>query len=114
MTTALCLTCGDTKFGALCPCPSCNADSTGDHNLDIAFSDHRIPVADLKKLGKVIESINAQTDDKDIRFWTFISYISKNHDNILSADTPDEIQTSVSDLLSKLDLPTFEIALEDS
>jgi len=23
MTDALCLNCGDIKFGALCPCPSC-------------------------------------------------------------------------------------------
>ena len=80
MTTALRLYCGKTKFGAFNPCPSCDAPATGDHNLDIAFSDHRVPVADLEQLGKVIRAINAVTENQDVRFWSFISYISRNHD----------------------------------
>ena len=42
MTQALCLHCGEIKFGALCPCPQCQADSTGNVDLDIAFSDFLI------------------------------------------------------------------------
>jgi len=42
VTWALCLNCGEVKFGAICPCPKCNVESTGDMNLDIAFSDHHM------------------------------------------------------------------------
>ena len=48
MTWALCLNCGEKKFGAICPCPSCQAESTGDINLDIAFSDHHMSVETIK------------------------------------------------------------------
>ena len=38
MTMALCFNCGDIKFGAICPCPKCQAESSGDMELDIRAS----------------------------------------------------------------------------
>jgi len=114
MTTALCLRCGETKFGAFCLCPACAAPATGDHNIDIAFSDHRIPLANLKKLGDVIREINATSDDPDTRFWTFISYISNNHNELLSATPPQELIDSVEEILSSTQLPTCDLQLMET
>lgn len=113
MTTALCLHCGETKFGAFCPCHSCKAPATGDHNLDIAFSDHRIPVTNLEQLGNVIRVINAASDDPDTRFWTFISYVSRNHNELLSATPPPELQERIDRVLSSVDLPSVDLKLKE-
>lgn len=113
MTTALCLNCGATKFGAFCPCHSCKAPATGDHNLDIAFSDHRIPVTSLEQLGNVIRAINAATDDPDTRFWAFISYVSRNHNEVLSATPPTELQEHIDRVLSSIDLPSVSLKLKE-
>lgn len=113
MTTALCLHCGETKFGAFCPCHACKAPATGDHNLDIAFSDHRIPVTNLEQLGNVIRTINTATDDPDTRFWTFISYVSRNHNELLSATPPTELQEHIDRVLSSIDLPSVNLRLKE-
>jgi hypothetical protein len=72
MTLALCLNCGVTKFGAVCPCPQCKFSTTGDFNLDITFSDHRFSKTTLQAFGAVIASIHRVCDDGQLRFWTFI------------------------------------------
>ena len=113
MTTALCLRCGETKFGAFCQCHSCDAPATGNHNLDIAFSDHRIPVGSLEQLGGVIRSVNEASDDPDTRFWAFISYVSRTNDELLSATPPSELQERVDSILSSIQLPLFELKLKE-
>src|SRR4051794_1647899 len=72
MTWALCFNCGETKFGALCPCPSCQEGSTGDINLDIAFSDHHMAVETIKEFGEVVRAIRRACDEDELRFWSFI------------------------------------------
>lgn len=90
MTWALCLNCGDTKFGALCPCPACQAGSTGDVNLDIAFSDHYMAVETIKEFGEVVRAIRRVCDEDQLRFWSFIAFISSHHPEILNVElTPD-------------------------
>ena len=79
MTWALCFNCGATKFGAICPCPQCGFTSTGDMNLDIAFSDHRLSEETLRAFGAVVGSIHRVCDDDHLRFWTFIHYVSTRH-----------------------------------
>lgn len=76
MTMALCLYCGDTKFGALIPCPNCKADSTGNMNLDIAFSEHPMSVATIEAFGEVVRAIRRVCEDDEMRFWAFASYRS--------------------------------------
>lgn len=83
MTWALCFNCGATKFGAICPCPDCQLASTGDMNLDIAFSDHYLTEATLKGFGAVVASIRRVCDDDQLRFWSFIHYVSTRHSEIL-------------------------------
>ena len=90
MTWALCFNCGATKFGAICPCPECQFASTGDMNLDIAFSDHRLSQNTLKAFGAVVASIRRVCDDDQLRFWSFIHYVSTRHPDLLSVNMPAE------------------------
>lgn len=109
MTTALCLQCGSSKFGALCPCPRCGAGSTGDVQLDIAFSDHHLSHKTIDGLGKVIEVIGGACDEPPVCFWTFIRYVSRNHPGILTAEPPAELAERVDSLLSRLTFPPVEV-----
>ena len=63
MTIALCFNCGHMKFGAICPCPECRIASTGNMNLDIAFSDHWMSVDTIRAFGEVIRAIRRVCDD---------------------------------------------------
>ena len=109
MTWALCLSCGETKFGALCPCPKCEAGSTGDMNLDIAFSDHHMSKSTIGDLGKVIEKIRAVVTDDELSFWTFIRYVSVHHSSILGVDLNPEMAAKCDAVLSQIQLPEIQI-----
>ena len=109
MTWALCLSCGEVKWGALCPCQKCGVASSGDTSLDIAFSDHHYSKRTLVQFGAVIAAINAVSDDDDVAGWAFIRYVSDNHPEILSADTPPEIQGEVERVLNAADLPPVQV-----
>lgn len=109
MTWALCLSCGEVKWGALCPCEKCGVASSGDMNVDIAFSDHHYSKRTLVQFGAVVAAINAVSDDDDVAAWAFIRYVSDNHPGILSADTPSEIQGEVERVLNNADLPPVQV-----
>jgi len=113
MTFALCFNCGDTKFGALNPCPSCSAPATGDINLDIAFSDHHIPKDGLEKLGEVVAAIKKQSDDQELCFWTFIHYVSLNHPSVLGVDLKSDVQAKADVIPARLTLPEFSVESDD-
>ena len=105
MTWALCLNCGEVKFGAICPCPKCQVASTGDMSLDIAFSDHFLSKTMLEDLGQVVKTIHSASSDEELCFWTFIRYISVDHSSILSVKLDPEMQTQCDQLLQQVDLP---------
>jgi hypothetical protein len=88
MTMALCFNCGHTKFGAIVPCPECKVGSTGDMNLDIAFSDHRMSVATIGAFGEVVRAIRRVCEDDQLRFWAFIRFVSVNYGDILGVQMP--------------------------
>ena len=100
MTWALCFNCGGTKFGAICPCPDCDVASSGDMELDIAFSDHHMSVDTLKSFGEVVRSIRQVCDDDALRFWSFIRYVSTNHSDILGVTLEPELQTRCDAVLA--------------
>ena len=106
---ALCFKCGDLKFGALCPCLSCDADSTGNESLDILFSDHRLSTGDLTEFGKIVAHFRAKTDDDNLVFWCFIKYISEYHGNLLYAEVPDEFVAKVQEIYVETELPKLAI-----
>lgn len=111
MTTALCINCGETKFGAWCPCPKCRVESCGDRNLDILFSDHQLSVETLERFGEIIKRIATRCDDPAIRFWVFISYLSSHPAQLLSANPPVELADRVETLLAELQLPFVPAAV---
>lgn len=90
MTMALCFNCGHTKFGAICPCPECTVSSTGDMQLDIAFSDHHMSVATIGAFGEVVRALRAVCPDDRERFWAFIHYVSSRHPAVLRVEIPAE------------------------
>lgn len=105
MTWALCLNCGEIKFGAICPCPKCNTASTGNMNLDIAFSDHRMAKETLEEFGQVVAAIHRASSDDELCFWTFIRYISLNHPSILGVNLQPDVQEKSDALLQQITLP---------
>ena len=105
MTWAMCLNCGDIKCGALIPCSTCEAPATGNIELDIAFSDHRIPREKLLELGAVVSEIHRICGDRTLCLWTFLQYVSLHHPTILAIDLKDEAKDAVSNVLSQLNLP---------
>jgi hypothetical protein len=105
MTLALCLACGDIKFGAICPCPNCQVTSSGDMNLDIALSDHRVAVETLDLLGDVIRQIARHCDDEELRPWAFLAYLSEHHSDILTVDLEPVVASRIEDVLDKLEPP---------
>jgi hypothetical protein len=101
MTIALCFNCGRTKFGAICPCPDCLVNSTGDMGLDIAFSDHHMSTRTLEAFGRVVKAIARVCDDDQLRFWSFIRYVSVHHPSILGVKLSPEIEAECDAVLAR-------------
>ncbi|HEY1381898.1 MAG TPA: hypothetical protein VGF55_34175 [Gemmataceae bacterium] len=112
MTMALCFNCGHTKFGAICPCPECGVASTGDMNLDIVFSDHRMSVATLGAFGEVVRAIRRVCDDDQLRFWSFIRYVSVHHAEILGVEQPPDQRAACDAVLTRAAPPP--VVVEES
>jgi hypothetical protein len=105
MTMALCFACGATKFGALCPCPECQAGPTGNVNLDIAFSDHRMSVATIAAFGEVVRAIRLASEDEQVRFWSFIRFVSLHHSEILGVTLAPDLEAECDAVLSRASPP---------
>lgn len=112
MTAALCLHCGEIKFGAICQCPVCGGGSTGDIGIDVAFSDHRIGRRSLESFGALIKQLRAAAQDDDLSACAFLWYISENHPEILTVTFPSEVLERVQRFVEGLSLP--KIAIESA
>jgi hypothetical protein len=109
MTWALCFNCGATKFGAICPCPECKIASTGNWDLDIAFSDHRLSKDTLKAFGEVVRAIRRVCDDGQLRFWSFIYYVSTRHPDVLGVKLPEDEQERCAAVLARASPPAVTV-----
>jgi hypothetical protein len=109
MTVALCLNCGSTKWGAFCPCPACQVSSTGDSDLDIAFSDHHLSHTTLEQLGAVVKAIGTRTTDLDLRIRAFLLYVSTYHPQILTVEFPPDLREQAETVLNGLEIPEVEV-----
>ena len=56
MTTAVCIHCGELKFGSFVPCHSCSGQPSTNHELiiSLAMSDHYLDLDTLKQVGNSI------------------------------------------------------------
>jgi hypothetical protein len=109
MTWALCFHCGETKFGAIVPCPECNVGSTGNMQLDIAFSDHRISKETIAAFGKVVQAIRQVCDDDELRIWSFLQYISINHPDLLKINLDPEMAAKTEATLVAANPPPVSV-----
>lgn len=112
MTMALCLNCGEVKFGAICPCPKCEVASTGDMGMDIAFSDHNLAEETLEELGVVVAAIRKATQDAELGFWAFLVYVTDRWNTIMGLDLEPEFRKRIELLLHRVELP--EVTFRDS
>jgi len=99
MSLALCLKCGNIKIGAFNECDKCGSPSTGNEDLDIQFSDWKLSVENIDFFSNIIQNISNMCSNKKIVFWTFLAYISKEHNEILEVEVPEEYQKDVESLL---------------
>lgn len=106
MTIALCINCGEIKFGAFCLCDKCQVSSSGNQDLDIQFSDHCLAIDTLEEFGSVIKMIQTLCDDANTRYWIFIYYVSKHHPTILKVDLKPDMEARVTELLGDVVLPS--------
>lgn len=113
MTMALCFHCGSTKFGAICPCPQCEVNSTGNMHLDITFSDHHLSVSTLEAFGEVIRALRTACEDDELRFWSFIRYVSVHHPDILGVKLDSNEQERCDALLARANVPPVRIEEPD-
>lgn len=104
MTWAICLNCGDMKFGAMVPCPTCHVTSVGNLGLDIAFTDHRMAKESLEQLSAIMLTIRRSCADDELCFWAFIHYVAVHHPTVLAVDLKDEIRPQVEAILRDLNL----------
>ena len=100
MSLALCLVCGNIKFGALCECVKCGAGTTRNTDLDILFSDWQMSEEFMEELSNIIIKINSIGNNKEVNFWAFLAYMSKEHSDILEINVPNEFRDDVNNLLS--------------
>jgi hypothetical protein len=93
LTIALCLNCGELKFGAFCPCDKCQVGSSGNEDADTLFSDHFLSEVQLDEFSRVLKSLAERCSDSKLRYKAFLYYVSTNHPHILStAFEPDVVQ----------------------
>ena len=109
MTWALCFSCGHKKFGAICPCPECGIQSSGDINIDIAFSDHRISEESISHFGEVVKELCRVCDEPETRFYAFIHYVSQHHSSILAFEMKEEQRKKLNSILAQCIFPKFQV-----
>jgi hypothetical protein len=81
-------------------------------NLDIAFSDHRMLVTTLGAFGEVVRAIRRACDDDQLRFWSFIRYVSVNRPEVLGVSQPPEQQAECDAVLARGNPPP--VVVEES
>jgi hypothetical protein len=104
MTTALCLNCGELKWGALCPCKKCNIRTT-----DIRFSDHYLKRDVLQQLGNVLRLIDQKDVPREIKERVFLYFVSIKIPELVCVQIEDDLKQQVVDIYNQMDLPDIII-----
>jgi len=112
MTAALCLNCGEMKFGVLLPCPKCKTTGIAPMEIGIAFSDHHYTNDTLRQLGIVIKEINTHCDDPMKCLLVFLLYVSQKVPDCPPLDLEVEEAQEIKSILAKCKLPN--VVFEES
>ncbi len=114
MTQALCLSCGEIKFGAFCPCPTCETASTGDIQVDILFSDHVFHEKTLEDLGLLFKAILARAKgDQQLCFSAFIQRVQDGGPRLFATNLPPDARARVEGVLQESALPSVTYRQSD-
>lgn len=111
MTLAICLRCGEKKFGALNDCPLCGTPPSGDSELDILFSDHRMSPEDLDHFARVIRRIKEVTSSFPDAFRVFMVHLGIHYPELVTLDLSAEEFREVGTVLDSLNLEVRELEL---
>ena len=111
MSVALCIQCGNMKTRTLCECDYCGSGPAPDPELEILFSEQMMNVRSLKKFGRLVRDIRQQTDNEDVRFWSFIKIVSSYQAKLASSHPPADLQTDVQRVMFNVVTPPFEVEL---
>jgi len=107
VTVALCLNCGQLKFGALCECFHCGSESTGYDKLDVAFTDWLCSEEELEYFGEIVREIGRHCDDYGLKSIAFAIYISDHHpDNLAIGSINPEVELAARRMLSFCTFPS--------
>jgi hypothetical protein len=87
------------------PCRACGFASSGDAELDLAFSDAKMTAGRLRHFGAVLAAIRAATDDEVAAFWTFIGHVSGRDPDVLSRTVPAAHRAKVEEVAGKVRWP---------
>lgn len=111
MTVALCVSCGEIKWGAICPCPACGVSSTGDFQLDVLFSDHTFARPALEQLGGCVRAIAAAGPSAkgEERFWCLMLHLSLDPSELLSVTLPEQLDAAVRELYLGVRFPPLDL-----
>jgi hypothetical protein len=77
--------------------------------LDIAFSDHRLSKDTLKAFGAVVDSIRRVCDDDELRFLSFIHYVSTRHPEILGVNLTAEQRDRCEEVVARANPPPVTV-----
>ncbi len=113
MTTALCLSCGDLKFGAFCECSNCGFTSSGNMQVDMTFSDHNYDPQTLSAFGKVIKAIAKETTRAELRYLAFLLYITKYFPEILEVKPPANLMEELEALIESMVFPAITLKISN-
>jgi hypothetical protein len=89
-------------------------NSSGDISLDISFSDHRLSIQTLEAFGKVIQSIRQVCDDGNLRFWSFIRYVSLHHSDLLGVEMSEANTKRCDEILARANPKSVTVELVQS
>ena len=105
MTMALCLNCGGIKLGALCACHNCQAEATGDQNLDVYFTDWIHSIETLEYYGAVIREIHSHGDSSEDCFWAFMLFVTNTDPESITITLDPEVKEAATEVLLKCTFP---------
>lgn len=105
MTQALCLNCGQMKFGAMVACAACRQPAAPRIEVNLLFSSHYLHPATLKALQPVVLALHRACADHEQAVHALLRYVARRQPNLLAFDGPPAETAALDELLSRAGLP---------